>query len=577
MSRSHACSKGDSMEQAQLQEDELMALEAILPPSELTLTSDASPSPALVRLVVPAILSGSTRIIVRSHIHSAIEETSGEGCSLESKARQSKTVTGATQQDCKESTNVRVEDILLEGITFLPPLRLLIRLPADYPTYSAPEILQIAGEHVSATSINVRSSSKRSRKAQSAASSAAASLRATLIQWLRQALMQLWSSEEVLFTWHDYLKESLWQDISTMKKCPFVASPGTLIFEEYVVEEESDFGRKKFESPLATLLRSNDIISKRKEFEGERFGCGICLEEKRGGKCWKVSECGHVFCQECLSGYLSSMIREGYIRQAAACPDPECVKTRVASEKMDDAEHLRGTEKKKSEQVGSITPAELLLFVGPELVKRLSDLRDRALASTDPTAGYCPRPGCEKLVRGNPTDVGTMYESMRECDCGFTYCLYCNKAWHGKSPCNLMSSTALIERYQRAEEGSTIRREMEVKYGKSNLERMVKNHEEEVQNKEYIESHTQRCPCCSVRIEKSMGCNHMTCRSCHTHLCYRCGTRLDPNEPYRHFNTPGTPCYQKLFDVFLGGNGEDVWNLPEVNEDEMDRWEAEQL
>lgn len=43
----------------------------------------------------------------------------------------------------------------------------------------------------------------------------------------------------------------------------------------------------------------------------------------------------------------------------------------------------------------------------------------------------------------------------------------------------------------------------------------------------------------------------MTCRSCGTHFCYLCSTRLNPREPYRHFNTPGTPCFQKLFEGAL--------------------------
>lgn len=32
------------------------------------------------------------------------------------------------------------------------------------------------------------------------------------------------------------------------------------------------------------------------------------------------------------------------------------------------------------------------------------------------------------------------------------------------------------------------------------------------------------------------------------HFCYRCGAKLEPSNPYRHFNTPDHPCYSKLFD-----------------------------
>ena len=29
----------------------------------------------------------------------------------------------------------------------------------------------------------------------------------------------------------------------------------------------------------------------------------------------------------------------------------------------------------------------------------------------------------------------------------------------------------------------------------------------------------------------------MTCTQCRTHFCYRCGTRMDPTDPYSHFRT----------------------------------------
>lgn len=65
----------------------------------------------------------------------------------------------------------------------------------------------------------------------------------------------------------------------------------------------------------------------------------------------------------------------------------------------------------------------------------------------------------------------------------------------------------------------------------------------------------------------------MTCKRCHAHFCYRCGSsvslamvdvrhtslprfvwltfwvQINPSDPYKHFNTPGRACYQKLFDV----------------------------
>lgn len=551
-------------EQARLREDELMALEAILPTTHLDYSKESSSKTSSlqeVRLSVPAHLPNPTRVVINSHISSSVK-------------------------DNEDKVKTRVEKTMLEGICHLPPINVLLGLPSGYPSHSAPMIGEISSDLFPLAGQNRTIAAPYYRQGKATVSSFSSCWQVKNVDWLRLALLRQWQDfqSEILFTWYEYLKEILWEDAldsSSSTDCPFAqGSPAVLIFDEYLVEESVSTSRQ-FESSLATSIRSYDILSKRKEFEGERFGCGICLEEKRGGKCWKVSACNHVFCQDCLTGYLSSMIREGNIRQASACPDPECVKARVIAENKEDTEQMNNDDlntRSRSKLVGAISNEELHQFVGSELVARLIDLRERASASKDPSAGYCPRPGCEKLVRGDPKDIGTMYESMRMCECGFTYCLYCNKAWHGKAPCNLVSSTALIERYQQAAEGSSTRKEMEQRYGKANLEKMIRNYEEETQNKAYIESNTQKCPCCSVRIEKSMGCNHMTCRSCHTHLCYRCGTRLNPREPYRHFNTPGTNCFQKLFDVDVGTGGghQDDWRMLDVGaEEDLAQWEAE--
>jgi len=44
----------------------------------------------------------------------------------------------------------------------------------------------------------------------------------------------------------------------------------------------------------------------------------------------------------------------------------------------------------------------------------------------------------------------------------------------------------------------------------------------------------------------------MTCAKCKVHFCYKCGQKLQPANPYKHFNTPGQPCFNKLFDFNSG-------------------------
>lgn len=53
-----------------------------------------------------------------------------------------------------------------------------------------------------------------------------------------------------------------------------------------------------------------------------------------------------------------------------------------------------------------------------------------------------------------------------------------------------------------------------------------------------------------------MGCNHMQCFQCNSHFCYLCGAWLDRQNPYQHFNKPGTECYQRLWELEEGDEGQ---------------------
>ena len=106
---------------------------------------------------------------------------------------------------------------------------------------------------------------------------------------------------------------------------------------------------------------------------------------------------------------------------------------------------------------------------------------------------------------------------------------------------------------------------MEYRKGKGNLERMVQKYIEDEENKKWLEQRTRACAGCGVRVEKSHGCNHMTCGRCGSHFCYRCGdsvsrtlphwqegvadeTQIKPTDPYAHYRRPGSSCFEKLFD-----------------------------
>ena len=41
-----------------------------------------------------------------------------------------------------------------------------------------------------------------------------------------------------------------------------------------------------------------------------------------------------------------------------------------------------------------------------------------------------------------------------------------------------------------------------------------------------LQRNAQRCPKCSIYIEKIDGCDHMLCTKCNSKFCYRCGSRM---------------------------------------------------
>lgn len=46
-----------------------------------------------------------------------------------------------------------------------------------------------------------------------------------------------------------------------------------------------------------------------------------------------------------------------------------------------------------------------------------------------------------------------------------------------------------------------------------------------------IQTTTSECPGCGALINKTSGCNHMTCRRCNVEHCYLCGERIGRGAP----------------------------------------------
>jgi E3 ubiquitin-protein ligase RNF14 len=295
---------------------------------------------------------------------------------------------------------------------------------------------------------------------------------------------------------------------------------------EYLNEKSADaFGHKTVVIGSTDLGRKEEFLrfdeeATLRDFSGQTFHCEICQYAKKGTVCTQLVNCGHVFCTQCLIAYYSACIEQGYIPQVV-CPDLGC-----------------GVRTVDEKQLGKL--------VGGELVKRYRDLSRKLALEADPMHYMaCPRDLCQALMKKNPDDLLAICP-----ECSFAFCSVCKRSWHGYYEyCRMQEPPVeVVEQYANTDDEDT-KRLIESQWGKRNMVKYVKEYHDEKAFREYMESNNNRhCPTCATPIEKSMGCNKMTCGICHTFFCFLCAEVLDRDNPYRHYGDSRSRCYQKLFE-----------------------------
>jgi len=371
-------------------------------------------------------------------------------------------------------------------LSTLPPLLLEILLPPAYPSYTPPEIISIHATH-----------GWLSRK----------------VIPLRKHLMSMWQTGDgVLYSWIEYIRSG-----------EFMDSLHLLV---------SEGGRDTVRIPhpalhlLAPLLVEYESSAQQARFSQTSYNCQICLTSIKGARCVSLS-CSHVFCRPCLEDFWKLCIKEGDVGRVG-CPEPSCVK--------------EGRE---------ATEEEVRRVVSEDEVQRWKWLRRKRITDRDPSVIHCPISFCQAPVpKPSNAEENSGWDRLRTCpDCGYSFCAYCRRTWHGPiSDCPLSSTESFVLEYILLPAGCTERERIERRYGKANLARLVAKYEEDQANKKWLDKSTMTCPSCRIKVEKSMGCNHMTCARCGQHFCYRCGDKISQSNPYQHFSIPGHPCFSKLFD-----------------------------
>ncbi|KAF4796592.1 putative E3 ubiquitin-protein ligase RNF217 [Turdus rufiventris] len=120
------------------------------------------------------------------------------------------------------------------------------------------------------------------------------------------------------------------------------------------------------------------------------------------------------------------------------------------------------------------------------------------LSRIDSSTKPCPQ--CKHFTtfrrRGHiPTPAKLENKYKIQCpSCQFVWCFKCHSPWHEGVNCK------------------------EYKKG----DKLLRHWANEI---EHGQRNAQKCPKCKIHIQRTEGCDHMTCSQCNTNFCYRCGER----------------------------------------------------
>lgn len=252
-----------------------------------------------------------------------------------------------------------------------------------------------------------------------------------------------------------------------------------------IVHERRCAAQDEIDRAFAAEVAQGDREERQREIEERTYPCAICLADVTVSELYIVDECHHRFCRECILGHAKAQIRDS--NPEITCP------------------HVGGEGNERCQAAVDFHQIRELLALEndpelPNLISRFDELKLERVMQSFGDYARCPNllgdEGARSPCNGWALRQAPGRLAVKCLECGHQFCIDCRSQVHE-------GSCAEFARFM-AEHGDD---------------------PDAVAYHQYRHTHrTQRCPGCGTDIERTSGCNHMTCR-CGTHFCYVCGQR----------------------------------------------------
>jgi len=169
--------------------------------------------------------------------------------------------------------------------------------------------------------------------------------------------------------------------------------------------------------------------------------------------------CGHLYCNQCWTEYLTTKIMDEGASQMIECPGCNIV--------VDDHTVMN-------------------LIIDPMVKQKYQHLITNSFVQCNRLIKWCPSPNCTYAIK-----VQHVEARLVKCKCSHKFCFSCAENWHEPVSCNLIKKWKL-------------------------------KCQDDSETSNWLIVNTKECPKCSATIEKNGGCNHMRCKACQADFCWLC-------------------------------------------------------